>query len=301
MYRLIATLLILMALPASADDDRGRGMEVDGLVRTYLLEIPATAPPVGRALVIAFHDANTSGTVMEHFSGLTEKARKEGFVVIYPDGTGPMKRLLSWNAGTCCGQPAVANTDDLAFAAMLIDEAVSALAVDPARVYLTGMGNGAMFAYRVAAEMPSRVAAVAAVSGGLAIAPSAIKAPMPVLHFHGTKDEFVPYAGGRGSHTPSGERYKPISETIDAWAKANGADPFIISVVQPAQDADDTSVIVNKHQAGEAGAEVVLYEIKGGGHTWPGRARDDGVLGLVNMDIDANAIIWDFFSHHRKG
>ena len=36
-------------------------------------------------------------TMMESFTGLSQAADVKGFVVVYPDGTGP-KPLMSWNA-----------------------------------------------------------------------------------------------------------------------------------------------------------------------------------------------------------
>jgi polyhydroxybutyrate depolymerase len=35
-------------------------------------------------------------------------ADAEGFIAVYPDGTGRMRdRLLTWNAGTCCAYSVV--------------------------------------------------------------------------------------------------------------------------------------------------------------------------------------------------
>jgi polyhydroxybutyrate depolymerase len=46
------------------------------------------------------------------------------------------------------------------------------------------------------------------------------------------------------------------------------------------------------------GDEVTLYEIKGGGHAWPGRVRAEHLLGQATMNIDANDLMWEFFSRH---
>ena len=51
---------------------------------------------------------------MVQFCGLSEKADKEGFIVVYPNGTGRMERMLTWNAGTCCGC-GPRNVDDVGF------------------------------------------------------------------------------------------------------------------------------------------------------------------------------------------
>jgi polyhydroxybutyrate depolymerase len=49
---------------------------------------------------------------------------------------------------------------------------------------------------------------------------------------------------------------------------------------------------------GEDGAEVVLVEIEGGGHTWPGKRPPVDFIGRSTMDISANDMIWDFFERH---
>lgn len=52
----------------------------------------------------------------------------------------------------------------------------------------------------------------------------------------------------------------------------------------------------------DGAAEIHFYQIKNGGHTWPGGAIPEGVgipgLGQVNQDIDASLLIWELFSRH---
>jgi polyhydroxybutyrate depolymerase len=86
--------------------------------------------------------------------------------------------------------------------------------VDSLRVYITGMSNGAMMAYRLAAEIPERIAAIAPVSGMVKTDPGAVLPPMPVLHFHGTGDAYAPWAGGRGSRSLQRINHAPVEETI---------------------------------------------------------------------------------------
>jgi polyhydroxybutyrate depolymerase len=45
-------------------------------------------------------------------------------------------------------------------------------------------------------------------------------------------------------------------------------------------------------------AEVVLYVIEGGGHTWPGRVPDSFYLGSSALGFPANPLIRDFFARH---
>ncbi len=43
------------------------------------------------------------------------------------------------------------------------------------------------------------------------------------------------------------------------------------------------------------GAEVVLYTIYGGGHSWPGSAMPSEI---TTQDINATDVIWEFFAAH---
>ena len=53
-----------------------------------------------------------------------------------------------------------------------------------------------MMCYRLAAELSERIAAIAQVAGTVAIDESQPKRPVPVIHFHGTKDNLVPFEAG---------------------------------------------------------------------------------------------------------
>ena len=51
---------------------------------------------------------------------------------------------------------------------------------------------------------------------------------------------------------------------------------------------------------GKDGSEVVLIEITGGGHTWPGREPPLEMLGASTTDISANDLMWEFFQRHAR-
>ena len=50
----------------------------------------------------------------------------------------------------------------------------------------------------------------------------------------------------------------------------------------------------------KADSEVVLIEIEGGGHTWPGQKPIVSLLGESTMDISANDLMWEFFRSIRN-
>jgi polyhydroxybutyrate depolymerase len=47
---------------------------------------------------------------------------------------------------------------------------------------------------------------------------------------------------------------------------------------------------------------VDLFEVRGGGHTWPSGEQYLGerLVGRVSRELDANQAIWEFFRRHRR-
>jgi len=67
--------------------------------------------------------------------------------------------MLTWNAGGFLGGQG--KPDDVAFIGIVLDDLATVVNVDPKRVYATGMSNGGMMCYRLAAELSDRIAAIA--------------------------------------------------------------------------------------------------------------------------------------------
>jgi poly(3-hydroxybutyrate) depolymerase len=157
-----------------------------------------------------------------------------------------------------------------------------------------------MMAYRLAAEIPDQVAAIAAIAGTLDVDPSTLQAPVPILHFHGTADDHAPYDGGRGAKTFGDNRHQAVADTIAAWVRVNDADPKPHEEFLPDCREDGTRVIKYAHATPADPERVVLYKILNGGHTWPGRADMAPRLGRVCLDISANDLMWSFFEAHPR-
>lgn len=297
---LAAALMIVTPVLPAAGSQAAR-IEVADSTRHYRVLVPDHwAEDMPRTLVIALHGGGSNARGMEHYSGLSEKAAKAGFLLAYPEGSARFGRMLTWNAGRCCGYAQKQQIDDVGFLTRLIDELSARHGIDASRVYVTGMSNGAMMAYRLAAEHPERIAAVAAVAGSLAIAPDAVRGPVAILHIHGTADSYVPYDGGQGKGTLSGVPHASVSETLQPWLRVN--ETMTRAQVTPQPDIADDGMTVTRYRyasARDPGA-VTLYRIEGGGHTWPGRTAWQGLLGPASRDIDANDIIWAFFQAHPK-
>lgn len=302
--------LLLSAMLLHGPGETRQTITVGARTRTYVLYQPeglgnsASEPGALVPLVIALHGRLGTGRGMEKLTHFEAIAAREKFLLIYPDGV-----RKSWNDGR--GTPAEKEgVDDVGFIRALIDSAVRHCSADPKRVYVTGISNGGFMTMRLAAELSDRIAAVAVVAatmdeetmdeetmdkGTMTIR------PLSVLVIHGTKDPLVPFNGG-SVHSNAGGAILSHDSTIQRWVKKDGFNrsPIQRSIADSA--GDGTTVIVRDYAGGSQGTEVVSYVIRDGGHTWPGGWQYLPVfmVGKTSRNLDASAVIWDFFRRHAR-
>ena len=300
----IATLLMLCGATAvAAGEQLGPGdhtlsLAVGDLQRSAIVHVPPRyVRAVPMPVVLAFHGGGANADTMVRFSGLNEKADEAGFIAVYPNGTGRLSRMLTFNGGNCCGQAAANGLDDVEFTRRLLDDVANACTIDPKRVFATGMSNGGIMAYRLASELSDRIAAIAPVGGPMGTKACRPGRPVSVIHFHGTDDAFAPFQGGRGRGL-SGTSFFSVDHSIAAWVEADGCNPTPVTIRLPDTTDDGTTVTRTTYGQGKDGAEVVLIAIEGGGHTWPGREPRLASLGKSTRDISANDLMWAFFQRH---
>ncbi len=264
--------------------------------RTYTVHLPrgiGDAPAF--PLVIALHGGGGDDDNIARMSGLSAKADRENFIVVYPNGTGKRDtKLLTWNAGNCCGYALDNNVDDVGFLRALIEKLQHAYPIDPKRVYVTGMSNGAMMAHRFACEASDLVAAIAPVVGALNVACAPTK-PVSVIAFNGMKDEHVLFAGGvpQKSLDPHPRVDNSAANTLAFWAKHAQCAPT-------SQHSETGNIIREEYGECTAGISIVLYAITDGKHAWPGGARGSVFGDAPTREISATDLMWDFFKHHPQ-
>lgn len=270
---------------------------VAGVERTYRLHIPGSydgSTPVPLALV--FHGSGGSGANIERWSGFDDLADQAGFLVCYPDGIDHR-----WNVVDGTSSAAV---DDVGFVRALIDNLAGTYPIDARQVYAAGMSLGGAFCQRLGLELSDQIAAIAPVAGPLAEALAAEVPAEPavsVIAFQGTADTTVPFAGGVVRQF--GVQVVGAEAMAQRWAELDGCPPDPAVELLPNTDPNDgTRVRRETYGAGAGGAEVVLYMIEGGGHTWPGidETQFPQHGKVVTHDISAAELIWDFFQKHPK-
>jgi polyhydroxybutyrate depolymerase len=224
---------------------------------------------------------------------MSDLAAAKGFIVVYPNGTGRFRSgLLTWNAGGCCGYAQRRRVDDVAFVRALLDTLEREYPIDHRRVYATGFSNGGMMSYQVACALSDRFAAVAPVSGELAMdcAPSR---PVSVLIIHGTADQNLPYDGGVGPKALDKHDVKSVHYALDHWLR------FDRCATTPR--VDSTAALVRRTFAPCAeNTAVELYTIIGGGHAWPGGQRMSPAADAPSEALNATRVVWEFFAAHPR-
>lgn len=271
---------------------------VSARLRHAIACVPTAPPPTaGWPLVLAFHGGQSHPEMMRRFSGLDIFAASGRAIVVYPAGTGSREGLFTWNGGNCCGEARDQYSDDVAFTRAVIADVAARQAVDPRRIHATGMSNGAMMAYRVAAELADTIASIAPVAGPLALAHVAPARPVSVLHFHGTLDQFTPLEGGVGRRSVTRISHRPVVEGLLEWVHADGCP---VEPIREPIPCPDMGLSIERFiwGPGVEESEVVFYRIEGGGHVWPGQTPDSFLLGPAVPSLDANALIWEFFVRH---
>ncbi|HZZ70854.1 MAG TPA: prolyl oligopeptidase family serine peptidase [Pirellulales bacterium] len=295
------TLALLLLSLVAADEhlqpgNHDRSLTVADLKGTYAAHVPpkyeAKTPT---PLVVVLHGAMTNGHMTELYTALDKKADAETFIAVYPDGTG-YGSMLTWNCGGL-GEWGKNKPNDVQFIGKMLDDLQQVLNVDKKRVFATGISNGGMMCYKLAAEMSDRIAAIAPVSGTMTFDKFMLKRPVSVMHFHGTDDRLVPF-GGPKANTLQFFGFHSVEDTIARWAEADGCPKEAKIAHEPHQAGDPTKVTRKTFGPGRDGAEVVLLTIDQGGHTWPGAKLNVGLLGNTSHDISANDLMWEFFVKH---
>lgn len=279
----LASLLLLFPFAAQAAELGTRHtLTVGKMERVYHLYVPETKDDGDkRSLVVVLHDEGRGARGIAEATGFSELAKKRGFAVAYPEGSG---HVPTWNAGRCCGYAERTQVDDVAFIAAMVREIQGKHAINPARVYATGFSNGGMMAYRLGCDLSGMFAAIAPVAGAMNVTGCDGKGRPSVLAFHALDDKHVRYDGGmpeEGARERIGRSLAPDASVGDAmryWLKADYCRDF------PGHETGDGYRKVTYFCAEDR--HVVLYTLDQGGHVWP------------KKPLDATDEIWRFFRLH---
>jgi len=273
-------------------------LAVGGKVRNYLVHVPPQAVTGPLPVVLSLHGGGGNAQQHRQSSGMDAAADRDGYIAIYPNGSGVLpNRLLTWNAGNCCSYAMDRKIDDVGFISALIDDLAKRASIDIRRIYVTGHSNGSMMAERLGEELPDKIAAVAGVAGVHVPAIRAARA-VPMLHIHSVDDPRALYPGGLGPPFPMTNNrvmHQSVDAMLSAWVRNNGCSTSAEEKQFKEAAGHTARLLVYGHC--RDGAEVALWKLTGAGHGWPGaKTAHKKLLGPATNVIDANTEIWRFFS-----
>jgi len=248
---------------------RLRRVTVDGWTRGYYLTVPRGYTGNRRVpMIVDLHGQGSTARQEMILTGMRRQAGTRGWITVTPESGRFLWKLPS------------VTQEDADFLRAVVGDVGRRLCVDIVRRFATGMSNGA----GMAADMSCArrlFAAVAPVAGVNTAPPCNDEPPGPIVSFHGTADPNVDYEGRPG--------LDPVGRRMADWAVRNHCTSGPVT--------QEVKATVNLIVYRGCDAPVKLYEVEGGGHTWPGGpVLPPAIFGPTNQDIDATARILNFFA-----
>jgi polyhydroxybutyrate depolymerase len=303
---MVGALVVFIGLPATfilavsawgyLSDTTNGSIVSSGVTRRYLLYVPKTydrSKPM--PLIISIHPAATWPVFERNVSRWNELANQYGFIVVYPAGRGAFFGTYTRGASVWPAGPR-SLPQDVRFISDLIDKFEADYSIDPSRIYADGMSNGGGMAFLLSCKLSDRIAAVGIVSGALpgTLEECGDSRPVPTIAFHGTADKVAPFLGGKSPIAPG------LFPSIPDWTAR------LASRNQCKGDGSDTRISPQVRRLAYTNcaenADVVLYTIQGGGHSWPGgKPLPEWIFGRTTSEISASRVMWEFFVQHPRG
>jgi polyhydroxybutyrate depolymerase len=266
-------------------------MLVDNIKRTYIVHEPLPAI-AQRSLVFILHGNGGSGALMKTITGFNEIADKNNAIVVYPDGYDQ-----AWNDGRSTVR--VKHIDDVKFFKTLTLQLIGKYNINPSKVYVAGLSNGAMMSLRLSCEASDTFKAVAAISATMPedMLNRCPHAPVSRMMMAGNKDPIIPYDGGEiqslGKRGQAG-MVLGLSKSMEYFKKLEN-----ITSTPVITEENGLTKISYKFNHLDKNYLLTGITVNGGGHTWGSviaRLPENVVGGLPPNYTPASQIIWNFFN-----
>ncbi len=274
--------------------------EQQGYQRQFILYSPKGAEQSQDPLplVLVLHGGGGTAQQMIRLSrGHWNKlADEHGFLVVYPNAVDKV-----WDLGKGAISEALSQrVNDLDYFKSVISSVQSLQNVDTDRIFATGISRGGQASYYLACNPPYQIRAIMPVAMPL---PAYLESdcqngpPIGIAIMNGTDDRQVPYNGG--TIVVLGNPRDVVlstSKTLEIWMRRNRCEGLAVKYERDRVARDGTSVSFRRWSC--ISAPVWLYEIHGGGHTWPSGRQylPARLVGRTSREIDAAVEGWRFFS-----
>lgn len=249
-------------------------------------EAAASGQTDGMPLVVVLH--GYGGKALGDGLRFIELADLHGFAVCWPQGAEDGTGHSCWNVG----YPFQADyrIDDTAYLRRLVRQLQKNFGVSRRNVFLTGMSNGGEMCYKMAAEHPETFSAIASIAGlTLTSMTTDYRRPIPFMEVHGTADKTSAWDGDPQNKGGWGA-YLSVPSAVSHIVSANRC----VALSTAEIPAEHKRVILHHFtegipsRKGGPSSEVLLYEVRGGDHSWSERY------------IPTCDLIWEFFSRYVR-
>lgn len=283
LFSVISICVISLSALAQAAPQAKESFDYRGMPRTYAMYLPDTLEK-GAPLVVYVHGY---GSKTRWLADLNAVAAREGFAVCYPDGLPDSRGKDGWKVGYPPQESL--DIDEADYFRHLLDEVCARYGLSRDNVFCAGMSNGGDLCYQFAYTDPTIFRAYASVAGltfECTYLPEKLTEPVPFMEIHGTADKTSMWGGDHDNKGGWGA-YIPVPLAVAAIA-ANNRCTVAASDTVPSLPESGRTVVRTVYGGSPSGADVVLYRIEGGKHSW------------AKKDIETSEIIWNFFKQYLK-
>ena len=140
-------------------------------------------------VLMHFHGWQRQGSLAVKHARISGATRRRGVLLLAPNG-----EHRTWNFWT-------SETDDVGFAAAVIEDVAKRYPIDRSRIFVSGYSYGSAMAWRYVCQNGQGVAALLAISGTLRQSENCPAAPGEVRHVHGLTDTVMDFPFGPGGDT----------------------------------------------------------------------------------------------------
>jgi polyhydroxybutyrate depolymerase len=299
--------------------DAQEEVQINDHTRTYVVHLPQGYDSQRHyPVVILLHGLDQDAAEMARLTHFNEFADRDSIIAVYPNAVagrwivgggeprpyrrGPYRRPGVWGPGYPPPGPrqgerreGAPRNQDMQFMHRMLERLDRHYSVDTTRIYAAGLGEGGFMAERMGCNMANRIAAIAVVAATMPRTLNCVPSrPLAALWMNGTDDPIVHYDGGRYKdgmlHLLSAE------DSAKEWARLNHCSEKPSESKLPALQKGEKDTKVYLFDGCSENAQVALYAVKNGGHTWPGGEQfmNDKVVGKTSHALNANETIWSF-------
>lgn len=273
----------------------------DNYIRNTTYHIPKKLRKRRRSLVVCLHGGDDTP---EDFMRITKRefnklSEHNNFVVAYPEALNKY-----WNDGRedSISLSHYDEIDDVGFIDKTIQYAIDSFRVEPERIFVTGLSDGGLMAFRLACELPGKINGIATVAASISLdqlVECTVDTTLSIMAINGTRDPILPYEGGQMmvDEMEKGSML-PIEDAIEFLLKKNNCGEKVTHRDISNRDTyDETRSEKFIYSDCANGNKVVLIKVNNGGHTWPGGRQYEGQrnIGKTSKDFEATDEIWKFF------